>query len=144
MNTVPRNLRMRGQNRFRRFQRSVPDRRLNKSRHWIRQRRSLAVDHFNAFRKFWPALKAMFARDHQLRVGQCKFADIKSQRKHMRMFCKLFKTWMVSFNAANRLHIGGAIGFQQFFGLFFVLFQAGTGGQRLGLHQRPSFHGYAC
>src|SRR6476646_8550721 len=67
-----------------------------------------------------------FARDHQLRVGQCKFADIKSR------FCKLFKTWMVSLNAAHRLHVGRAIGFQQFLGLFLYCSMLGWAGSGLG------------
>jgi hypothetical protein len=48
--------------------------------------------------------KLLFAGGHQLRVGQCKFAGVKSR------LCKLFKTWVVSFNTSNRPHICGAIG----------------------------------
>src|SRR5690242_3057778 len=129
---------MRRQNRFRGVHRSVPDRRFNEGGNWIRASRSLTVDYFNALGKFRPAFKTMLTCDHQLRISQCKLADIKFR------FGKLFKTWMVSFNAANRFHIRGAISFQQFPGLFFVLLQAGMGGQRLGGHQRPSFRGYAC
>src|SRR5882757_4772972 len=97
---------MRRQNRFRGFQRSMPDSGLNKSSDRIRLRGGLAVHYFNALRKFRPALKTVFAGDHQLRVCESKFADLKSRLR------KFFKTWMASFDAANRLHICRAIGLQ--------------------------------
>ena len=77
---------------------------------------------FDVGGEFWPALEAVFASEDELRVGEGEAGGGDFGER------EFVECGVVTLDARECVGLSGAVGVQEFFGLFFVLFEARAGG----------------